>query len=1035
LINSSANRIFLIWFIGCVVLSGCAFAPLQATNARKLPPPLVITDLSPDKPSPQSAERSTVRWNAGVAGAVGELTFEFRVHDGKAEKTVQTGPSPAWDWSPAIPGTYRVKVVARDSIGNTAESGWSAEYGIAPSLVVSSPTPDKGSPQAAEMATVRWTAGAAGGVGEHSFEFRIHDGKEGTSVQSGHSPTWEWSPMKPGTYRVQVVVRDSIGTTMESGWSREYRVVPRLVVSSLAPDKPSPQAAEMATVRWNAQAAGGVGGRTFEFRIHDGKEEKPAQKGLSPVWEWKPLEPGSYRVKVVVRDSIGNAVASGWSKEYGIAPKLVVSSITADKASPQAAEMVTVRWKAEAAGGIGERSFEFRIFDGKSEKAAQRGPSGIWHWSPGEPGSYRVKAVVRDSIGNMVEGEWSPEYVVAPRLTVSSLAPDKVSPQAAEMATIRWKIEAAGGVGERFFEFRIHDGKEEKPAQKGPASTWDWKPVIPGTYRIKAVVGDSIGNTAESAWSPEYVVAFPLVASLPPPDKTSPQAAEMATVRWKAEAAGGVGMHIFEFRIHDGKEGKPAQKGPSSTWDWKPVEPGVFRVQVAVTDAVGNTVEGRWSTEFVVAPKLKVSSLSPEIPSPQPAFLSSIRWTAEVQGGVGNRSHTFWKSDGKEEKEVQSGPLSSWEWSPRKTGTYRVKVVVRDSIGNMADSGWSSVNEIGFPLDKRSLIAVMPMENLSGTAVPLKELTKSLREALKSGGLNLLDEGVLEKFMEKHRVRFAGGLTEGLGKAFEEETGTKAVLFLSFDLYDESDPPKIALTARLVSAGRWTSILWMDGVAVAGNDSPGLLGLGWIRDPRKLWAKASKKIVGSLTAYLDGRGSDRRRGGTAGKYRPKSSYKGTPKPEAGMATLRIAVLPFLNESTRRNAGEIMTLHFLRGLSDQENLLVIEPGEVRQALLMSRTIMEGGLSLPQAEVLQALLGVDLVLMGNVTYYEDYSGPRGSPRVNFSVRVLDTRSKRVMWSSISHNLGDDGVFFFDAGKVQTAHSLASAMVRAVVRTMQP
>jgi hypothetical protein len=154
-----------------------------------------------------------------------------------------------------------------------------------------------------------------------------------------------------------------------------------------------------------------------------------------------------------------------------------------------------------------------------------------------------------------------------------------------------------------------------------------------------------------------------------------------------------------------------------------------------------------------------------------------------------------------------------------------------------------------------------------------------------------------------------------------------------------------------------------------------------------------------------------------------------------MATLRIAVLPFLNESTRRNAGEIMTLHFLRGLSDQENLLVIEPGEVRQALLMSRTIMEGGLSLPQAEVLQALLGVDLVLMGNVTYYEDYSGPRGSPRVNFSVRVLDTRSKRVMWSSISHNLGDDGVFFFDAGKVQTAHSLASAMVRAVVRTMQP
>jgi TolB-like protein len=274
-----------------------------------------------------------------------------------------------------------------------------------------------------------------------------------------------------------------------------------------------------------------------------------------------------------------------------------------------------------------------------------------------------------------------------------------------------------------------------------------------------------------------------------------------------------------------------------------------------------------------------------------------------------------------------------------------------------------------------------------------------------------------------------------LGKAFQEETGTKGVLFLSFELYDDTDPPKIALTARLVSTGQGMGILWMDGVAMAGNDSPGILGLGRIRDSRVLWEKAREKIVGSLAGYLAGKGSQRRRGGTGGKYRPKSYYKGISTSAAGRESPKIAVLPFRNESTRRNAGEIMALHFLRGLSELENLKVIEPGEVRQALLMSRTIMAGGLSLPQADVLQTILDADLVLMGSVTTYEDYTGTGGNPKVNFSVQLLDMKTRRVTWSSISHNQGVDGVFFFDLGKVNTAHAIASAMSRAVTGMMLP
>ena len=536
----------------------------------------------------------------------------------------------------------------------------------------------------------------------------------------------------------------------------------------------------------------------------------------------------------------------------------------------------------------------------------------------------------------------------------------------------------------------------------------------------------------------------PLEVGVPSPDRAAPQAAGMAMVRWTAAAAGGVGTPTFEFRIHNGKGEKAEQKGSSPAWDWKPLNPGSYQVKVVVRDSIGNTAESGWSPKYLVVPKLVVSPLSPDKAAPQAAGMAAVRWTAAATGGVGERIFEFRIFDGKEEKAAQSGTSGFWDWKPVEPAAYRVKAVVRDSIGNTVAGAWSPDYEIGYPVEGKSLIAVMPMENLSGAAVPVKELRKSLGAALKARGLNVLGEDVLEKFMDRNRVRYAGGLTRGLGEAFQEETGTKAVLFLSIDHYDETAPPKIALSARLVSTGQKTVILWADGVEMAGNDAPGILGLGLILDSRALWEKARERVANSLTGYMAGKKLPDGRAGTEGpgspagvrgKYRPKEFHRVPIKPAAGRETLRIAVLPFLNESTRKNAGEIMVLHFLRRLSDRENLEVIEPGEVRQALLMSRTILEGGLSLPQAELLHIVLDADLVLTGNIMDYEDYSGLGGNPNVNFSVRVLDMRTKRVTWTSISYNRGDDGVFFFDMGKVNTAHAVASAMAGAVVGMMQP
>jgi hypothetical protein len=361
-----------------------------------------------------------------------------------------------------------------------------------------------------------------------------------------------------------------------------------------------------------------------------------------------------------------------------------------------------------------------------------------------------------------------------------------------------------------------------------------------------------------------------------------------------------------------------------------------------------------------------------------------------------------------------------------------LRVLVRDAIGNTVDSGWSPVYRIDLTAGVKSLIAVMPVENLTGMSIPVQAVRRSLVEAMKRRGLNVLGEDVQEKFLERHRIRYTGGLNRVLGEALREETGTNAVLFASLELFDETVPPKTALVARLVSMHKNADILWMDGVGMAGNDDPGFLLLGLVDDPRVLWYRATDRLVNSLIRYLSGKKpQDVRK--VEKKFLPKSFLGEPPKSPVGKETFSVAVLPFRNESTRRNAGEILALHFVRELSKTGKIKVVEPGEVRQVLLRSRTIMEGGLSLPQADILHADLDVDLVLTGIVTEYQDSIGGWANPKVEFSTMIFDMKTRQIFLSSFSYNEGDDGVFFFNLGKVNTAHRMASGMVRSVVERM--
>jgi hypothetical protein len=323
-------------------------------------------------------------------------------------------------------------------------------------------------------------------------------------------------------------------------------------------------------------------------------------------------------------------------------------------------------------------------------------------------------------------------------------------------------------------------------------------------------------------------------------------------------------------------------------------------------------------------------------------------------------------------------------------------------------------------------VAVFIPQNLSGTTAPLRELRESLIRGITSAGISVLDEASLNRFMTRHRIRYTGGIDIKSAAALKSEEKIDAVLITAVELYDENFPPKIGVLSRLVSTGEGVEILWAESVAMSGDDTPGILGIGVISDPEKLREKAVQSLVHSLERYLSGGKTEAKP--VDRRYAPKFLYRSTAL--SGDREYSVGIVPFLNGSDRKYAGDIIVLHFLTELVRNGRFNVVEPGEVRQKLLNMRIIMGEGMTLTDADYITLALGSDMVFAGTVMSYEDFSGGAGVPNVDFSVIAIERMSKTMILSSKSHNRGDDGVFFFDRGEVNTAGRLTSYMVRSLV-----
>ncbi|HEX9051022.1 MAG TPA: hypothetical protein VF841_10855 [Anaeromyxobacter sp.] len=325
-------------------------------------------------------------------------------------------------------------------------------------------------------------------------------------------------------------------------------------------------------------------------------------------------------------------------------------------------------------------------------------------------------------------------------------------------------------------------------------------------------------------------------------------------------------------------------------------------------------------------------------------------------------------------------------------------------------------------------MAVFPVENLASDGAPEPGLEAEVARAAAKAGLDVVTGEPVERFLAAGRIRYTGGLSRDVARAAREQLGVDAVLIATVEQGGPGDL-RIAMTMRLVTTADPPDIVWMDGFARTGDDAPGLLRLGVVTDPARLRREALDRLSRSLAAA-------RRRAGPPGircapddTYAPKFSFRLPALDEPVAKT--VVVVPFLNTSGRPNAGDIVRLEIMRQLAGVPGLRLVDPGEIREALLEYRIILRGGVSLVSAETMLDSLRADWVVSGEVRRFDETVAA-----AEFNVHILDRSGEDLAWLSRSYNDGHDGVWVFNVGAVSTTAALVCRMSSEIVeRALRP
>jgi len=202
--------------------SAAAYDAWRGATLISLPPaPLTVTGVLSDVSLPVPAG-TPVTWTALVTGGTGPYTYKFWISDGVTWTVARDWDTAnTWTWLTPAAGTYSLQVWVRNGGSSAPYDAW---RGVS-TFVVTAPAPlsvrNLTAFPTVFQASIPGTiyASAVGGTGPYTFKFFVYNGSTWSLGRDWDaSSAWTWAPPAPGTYIIQVWIRNSGSSETYDAW-------------------------------------------------------------------------------------------------------------------------------------------------------------------------------------------------------------------------------------------------------------------------------------------------------------------------------------------------------------------------------------------------------------------------------------------------------------------------------------------------------------------------------------------------------------------------------------------------------------------------------------------------------------------------------------------------------------------------------------------------------------------------------------------------------------------------------------------------
>ncbi|MEH7158378.1 hypothetical protein [Neobacillus drentensis] len=347
-----------------------------------------INSLTANLPSPQ-IERKVITFQTSASKT--GLQYQYSIQN-KVVRSFNTAS--AYQWKPTVPGTYTIKVEARDPAIPSAVVEKEISYVInpyKPDFAVASITPNIKSPyligKTITFATKITTRSNYSGL---QYQFSVN----GKVVQAfGTKGYLSWKPTGAGRYYIKVEVRRSQYPNRIVSRQLSYDITDgKVYVSSLKANMSSPRPTST-SIKWTAWGKGV--NLEYKFSVYQNKKWKTIKNYSSKNYVyWKPKSAGVAKVQVTVRSKLSKKTATRTNSFTIFKPSYFSTPTLKSDISTKQAAGTYFFFTAKSSGKYLE--YRFRVYNGYYWYTVQDYSSSRYlYWAPYYSGKFKVAVDVR----------------------------------------------------------------------------------------------------------------------------------------------------------------------------------------------------------------------------------------------------------------------------------------------------------------------------------------------------------------------------------------------------------------------------------------------------------------------------------------------------------------------------------------------------------------------------------------------------------------------------------------------------------------